>query len=251
MTGGVLALIPARGGSKSIPRKNVMEIAGKPLIAWSIIHARASARITRVVVSTDDTEIASIAEQWGAEVPFVRPSEFAQDASPDIDVFRHALKLLARIEAYQPDMVVHLRPTVPARRVEDIEAAVDLLASHPEVDAVRSVSVAHQTPYKMWRLCDDGTMQPLLRLADLPDCQSRPRQVLPLVYAQNGYVDVLRPRAVLEKDSMWGDHVLPFIMDTKLFDLDYPDDIEPVEQTLARLEQGLELAREQPGRHPV
>jgi CMP-N,N'-diacetyllegionaminic acid synthase len=251
LNGGVLALIPARGGSKGIPRKNVMEIAGKPLIAWSILHARESTRVTRVVVSTEDAEIASVAEQWGAEVPFSRPTEYAQDASPDIDVFRHALEFLARSEAYQPEMVVHLRPTGPVRRVEDIDAAVDLLAGHPEADAVRSVSPARQTPYKMWRLRDDGTMQPLLRLAGLPDCQSRPRQVLPLVYAQNGYVDVLRPRAVLEKNSMWGDHVLPFLMDVTLFDLDYPEDIAPVEQALARLEQGLELPREPPGRHPV
>ena len=251
MNGGVLALIPARGGSKSIPRKNVIEIAGKPLIAWSILHARESACITRVVVSTDDAEIASVAEQWGAEVPFVRPSEYAQDASPDIDVVRHALAFLTQAESYLPDMVVHLRPTGPVRRVEDIDGAVDLLARHPEADAVRSVSPAHQTPYKMWRLREGGTMEPLLRLPGLPDCQSRPRQLLPLVYWQNGYVDVLRPRAVLEKNSMWGDCVLPFIVDTTPFELDYPDDIPRVERALRLLDQGLELPREQPGRHPV
>jgi CMP-N,N'-diacetyllegionaminic acid synthase len=251
MNGGVLALIPARGGSKGIPRKNVMEIAGKPLIAWSILQALESARITRVVVSTDDAEIASVAEQWGAEVPFVRPSEYAQDSSPDIDVFRHAFECLAQSEAYEPEMVVHLRPSGPVRRVEDIDAAVDLLASQPEADAVRSVSPARQTPYKMWRLRHDGTMEPLLRLPGVPDCQSRPRQLLPLVYWQNGYVDALRPRAVLEKNSMWGDRVLSIIVDTTLFDLDYPEDIAPVEQALGRLEQGLELPREQPARHPV
>jgi CMP-N,N'-diacetyllegionaminic acid synthase len=244
-------LIPARGGSKSIPRKNVIEIAGKPLIAWSILCARESARISRVVVSTDDAEIASVARQWGAEVPFVRPSEYAQDASPDIDVFRHALESLAQSEAYRPDVVVHLRPTGPVRRVEDIDAAVDLLASHPDADAVRSVSLVRQTPYKMWTLRDDGNMQPLLRLPGLPDCQSTPRQLLPPVYWQNGYVDVLRPRAVFEKNSMWGDRVLPFIVDTTLFDLDYPEDIAPVELALRRLERGFELPKAQLGRHPV
>ena len=247
----VLALIPARGGSKGIPRKNVMEIGGKPLVAWSILHARESSRITRIVVSTDDAEIASIAEHWGAEVPFLRPPEYSEDASPDIDAFRHALEYLAGHEAYRPDLVVHLRPTGPVRRIADIDAAIDLLTRHPEADAVRSVSLARQTPYKMWELCDDGTMQPVLRLPDLPDCQSRPRQALPLVYAQNGYVDVLRPRAVLEKNSMWGNHVLPFVMDTTLVDLDYPEDVEPVERALALLEQGHDLPREHPGRHPV
>jgi CMP-N,N'-diacetyllegionaminic acid synthase len=251
VSGGVLALIPARGGSKSIPRKNVIEVAGKPLIAWSILQACESARIGRVVVSTDDDEIAAVARTWGAEVPFVRPAEYAQDLSPDIDVVRHALQFLADHDGYRPEMVVHLRATGPVRRVDDIDAAVDLLAAHPDADAVRSVSLVRQTPYKMWRLCDDGTMEPLLRLPALPDCQSRPRQQLPHVYWQNGYVDVLRPRAVLEKDSMWGDRVLPFVVETTLFDLDYPEDIEPVERALGLLEQGLELPRAQPGRHPV
>jgi N-acylneuraminate cytidylyltransferase len=251
MSGEVLALIPARGGSKSIPRKNVIEIAGKPLIAWSILSAIQSERITRVVVSTDDEEIADVASQWGAEVPFMRPAEFAQDLSPDVDVFRHALEVLARDEAYAPEVVVHLRPTGPVRRTLDIDAAVDLLAGRPDADAVRSVSLVHQTPYKMWRLGDDGTMEPLVRLPGVTDSPSQPRQSLPLVYWQNGYVDVLRPRAVLEKGSMWGDRVLPFIVETTLYDLDYPDDIAPVEQALRDLERGIEPPRAESGRLPV
>ena len=247
----MLALIPARGGSKGIPGKNVLPIAGKPLIAWSILSAQASQRVTRVIVSTDDEEIASVATAWGAEVPFVRPTEFAQDLSPDIDVFRHALQFLAEHEAYEPDMVVHLRPTGPARLVEDIDAAIDLLAASPDVDAVRSVSLVHQTPYKMWRVTDDGTMQPLVTVPGLADCQSQPRQLLPRVYWQNGYVDVLRPRAVMEKNSMWGDRVVPFIVESQLFDLDYPEDVAPVEQALLRLEQGLGLPRQQSERYSV
>ena len=251
MGGDVLALIPARGGSKGIPRKNVIEMAGKPLIAWSILQARQCERITRVVVSTDDREIASVAKHWGAEVPFLRPAEYAQDLSPDIDTFRHALESLARSESYEPEMVVHLRPTGPVRLVAHIDAAVDLLAEHPDADAVRSVSVAHQTPYKMWRMRHDGSMEPLLRLPGLPDCQSYPRQLLPLAYWQNGYVDVLRPRAVLEKQSMWGDRVLAFVVDTPPYELDYPDDIPRVEDALRRLEQGQEPPRQRSGRLPV
>ena len=250
MGGEVLALIPARGGSKGIPRKNVMEIAGKPLIAWSIDQARASARITRVIVSTEDDEIATVAERWGAEVPFRRPDEHAGDLSPDIDVVRHALEQLAVDESYEPELVVHLRPTGPVRRVEDIDAAVDLLEGRPDVDAVRSVSLAHQTPYKMWRVVDDGTMEPLLTLPDTPDCQSMPRQLLPRVHWQNGYVDVLRPRAVLEANSMWGERVLPFVVETALLELDYPEDIGPVEDALLRLEQGVDIA-DTSSRHSV
>jgi CMP-N,N'-diacetyllegionaminic acid synthase len=251
VTGEVLALIPARGGSKGIPRKNIMNVGGKPLIAWSIQQAIQSTRITRVVVSTDDAEIASVARECGAEVPFIRPAEYADDMSPDIDVFRHALGFLADRDSYQPELVVHLRPTGPARRVPDIDLAIDLLHEHPLADSVRAVSVAHQSPYKMWEVQDDGTMEPVLRLRGMTDCQSQPRQLLPPVYWQNGYVDVLRPRAVFEKNSMWGDTVLPFVVKTRLFDLDYPEDIGPMEEALNRLEHSPEAVPESPERHPV
>jgi CMP-N-acetylneuraminic acid synthetase len=249
--GQILALIPARGGSKSIPRKNIIEIAGKPLIAWSILQALESDRITRVVVSTDNDEIAAVAKEYGAEVPFIRPVEYAGDRAPDIDVFRHALAYLAENESYCSDIVVHLRPTGPVRRVSDVDDAVDLLLAHPEADSVRSVSLVQQSPYKMWNVREDGTMEPLLRLPGYVDCQSHPRQVLPPVYWQNGYVDVLRPRAVLKKGSMWGDTVLPFFVETMLFDLDYPEDIAPMEQALSLQETGREVLRAQVERHPV
>jgi N-acylneuraminate cytidylyltransferase len=122
------------------------------MIAYSILQAQASRLINRVIVSTDDEEIAAVAREWGAEVPFMRPAEFAQDLSPDIEVFRHALTWLREHQSYQPEMVVHLRPTGPARQVQVIDEAIELLSGHPEADAVRSVSVALQTPYKMWRI---------------------------------------------------------------------------------------------------
>jgi len=250
MTSGVLALIPARGGSKGIPRKNVLVLAGKPLIAHSIAQAQASQRITRVIVSTDDEEIAEVARQWGAEVPFKRPAAYAHDLSPDIDVFRHALSWLREQEGYQPDMVVHLRPTGPARRVELIDRAIDLLAAHPEADAVRSVSVAAQTPYKMWHLRPTGYLEPVLHLDGAGDCQSLPRQSLPVVYWQNGYVDVLRPQAVLEKGSMWGDCALPFVVEESPLELDYPENIPAVEAALAQLRGGA-MPERAPSRHPV
>jgi CMP-N,N'-diacetyllegionaminic acid synthase len=247
----VLALIPARGGSKGIARKNLMVLGGKPLIAYSILQARASDRINRVIVSTEDEEIAEVAREWGAEVPFRRPGEYAQDLSPDIDVFRHALTWLGEHEDYEPDLVVHLRPTGPAREVHLIDQAIDLLASHPEADAVRSVTVALQTPYKMWRVSSPGLLEPLFRLPDMADCQSLPRQQLPLVYWQNGYVDVLRPTAVLLKNSMWGDRVLPFILKDSIFELDYPENIPQIEEALRAIEQGNNGSPKLPDRHPV
>jgi N-acylneuraminate cytidylyltransferase len=234
----VLGLIPARGGSKGIPRKNLMLIAGKPLIAHSILQAEASQRINRIIVSTDDDEIAQVATEWGAEVPFIRPAQYALDSSPDIDVFRHAIMWLNIHEGYQPDLVVHLRPTGPVRSITLVDQAIDLLARHPEADALRSVSPAIQTPYKMWSIRADGYLEPLLRVDGHVDSQSLPRQQLPEVLWQNGYVDVLRPRAVLERNSMWGERVLPFLIEETLFELDYPEDIQAIEEALKRIEKG-------------
>lgn len=251
MAEAVCALIPARGGSKGIPRKNLLVLRGKPLIAYSIQQAQASRRITRVIVSTDDEEIAAVARAWGAEVPFRRPAELAGDLSPDIDAFRHALTWLDEHERYRPEAVVHLRPPGPVRRVELIDQAVDLLLSRPDADAVRSVRRALQTPYKMWRILEDGTMAPALRLEGVADCQSLPRQSLPVVYWQSGYVDVLRPRAVLEFDSMWGRRVLPFVVEEQIFEIDYPEQVPAVEEALERLERGEPAAPPPPQRLPV
>lgn len=248
----VLALIPARGGSKGIPRKNVMMLGGKPLIAHSILHAKMSERINRIVVSTDDEEIAQVAKNWGAEVPFMRPAQYALDSSPDIDVFRHTLTWLKDHEGYEPDLVVHLRPPGPVRRADLIDQAIDLLAAHPEADAVRSVTPAVQTPYKMWAIGSEGYLQPVLRIEGVADCQSLPRQQLPMVFWQNGYVDVIRPRAVLEKNSMWGECALPFVVAEMLFEIDHPEDIPAIEEALRRVEEGEAVETSiRADRHPV
>jgi CMP-N,N'-diacetyllegionaminic acid synthase len=226
----VLALIPARGGSKAIPRKNILPVAGKPLIAWSIGHALACPRITRVVVSTDDDEIAAVASAFGAEVPFRRPSELAQDLSPDIDVFRHALDWLAKHESYTCELVVHLRPTGPVRNGELIIAAIDLMLAQPEADSLRSVSWPVQTPYKMWRV-EEGWLKPLLTVPGQIEPYSMPRQMLPEIYWQNGYVDIIRPR-IIRGGRMAGERVLPFIIDEPIYEIDYTENLSAVEEAL-------------------
>jgi len=246
----ILALIPARGGSKGIPRKNVRLIAGRPLIAYSIEHALKSSLIGRVIVSTDDEEIAAAARAAGAEVPFMRPAEFAQDLSPDLDVFRHALQWLRERENYLPEMVVHLRPTGPVRRIELIDDAVRRLAAAPKADALRSVSVPSQTPYKMWRI-ENGLLKPLLAVPGVKEPHSMPRQMLPEVYWQNGYVDIVRARTVLEKNSMTGDTILPFIVTDHIYELDYEESIPGVEAVLKKLARGEPVSFTQAHRHSV
>lgn len=222
----VLALIPARGGSKSIPRKNIINFAGYPLIAYSIAAGLAAETVDRVIVSTDDDEIAAISRQYGAETPFTRPDEHAQDNTPDLPVFRHALEWLAEAEGYHPDIVVQLRPTSPFRRVRHIDEAVYRLIERPDADAVRTICIPFQNPFKMWRINPDGFMDPIGIDLGIPrEPYNQPRQALPEVYWQTGYVDAAWADTILTKDSMTGDAILPLIIDpSEWVDIDSPDD---------------------------
>lgn len=210
----VLALIPARGGSKGLPGKNILPLAGHPLIAYSIEAALTTPGITRVIVSTDSEEIAEVARRYGAEVPFLRPAAYAADDSLDIDVFIHALTWLQENENYAPDLVVQLRPTSPIRHVADIQNCIGRLAEQPNADSLRIVTQAFHTPYKMWQLGkDDGqAMQPLLSLEGVAEPYNQPRQSLPTVYWQIGTLDVIRPRVILEQKSMSGQNILPYVV---------------------------------------
>jgi N-acylneuraminate cytidylyltransferase len=235
----VLALIPARGGSKGIPRKNVLSIAGKPAIAYSIEQARASRHIRRVVVSTDDDEIAETALRYGAEVPFRRPAELAGDLSPDIDAFYHALATLREREGYGCDYVVHLRPPTILRAVEDIDEAIETIVAHPEADTLRSVTWAPVSPYKMWRPVQER-IEPLLACEGIEEPWSMPRQLLPQVYWQNGYVDVIRSDVILERRRMTGSHVIPYFVDKDIPELDYVEDVARLEARIRERGLGLE-----------
>lgn len=221
----VLAIIPARGGSKGIPRKNIRLFAGHPLIAYSIAAARQSQSVTRVIVSTDDEEIARVAREYGAETPFMRPEELAQDQTLDLPVFQHALSWLEDQEGYRPDVVVQLRPTSPVRPPSLVDDAVKILLSHPEAHSVRGVVPAGQNPHKMWRIDpQNGQMTPLLQVPGLEEPYNAPRQVLPPVYWQTGHVDAIRPE-VIRKGSMSGRVILPVMVDPAYtVDIDNPRD---------------------------
>ncbi len=230
----VLTLIPARGGSKSIPRKNIRPFAGHPLIAYSIAAGLCAETVTRVIVSTDDDEIAAVARHYGAETPFLRPDEYSQDNTPDLPVFQHALNWLEEHEGYRPEIVVHLRPTSPFRRVSHIDEAVYRLMARPEADAVRTVCVPFQNPFKMWRIEPDGFMRPLGVELGIPhEPYNQPRQMLPEVYWQTGYVDVAWSDTILVKDSMTGERILPLIIDpSQWIDIDSADDWRRAERLL-------------------
>jgi len=235
-----LAIIPARGGSKGIPRKNIRSFAGWPLIAWSIAAGRQAKTVTRVLVSTDDEEIAAVARQFGAETPFLRPAEFAQDNSTDLPLFEHALKWLAEHEKYKPEVVVQLRPTSPIRPRDCVDNAVKILLSHPDADSVRGVVPAGQNPHKMWRLTNENSpMKNLLDVPGIDEPYNAPRQILPPIYWQTGHIDAIRAATILN-GSMSGRVIYPLIIDSRYtVDIDNLQDWARYEHVVAT--SGLEM----------
>jgi N-acylneuraminate cytidylyltransferase len=227
----ILAIVPARGGSKGIQRKNLLDIAGKPLVGYSIEHALQCRLVTRTICSTDDEEIASVAREFGAEVPFQRPAEYATDLATDLQVFAHALEWLEANEGYTPELVVHLRATDPVRKPEKIDLAIQKMLEHPEADSLRSISLSLHVPYKMWRI-ERGYLQPLIELEGIREAHSMPRQMLPPTYEHVGYVDVIRARTISQHGSMVGGVVLPYLIDEPTYDLDYPHQIPALERAL-------------------
>ena len=212
----ILTLIPARGGSKGIPRKNIRSFAGYPLIAWSIAAAKQSQLVTRIIVSTDDEEIASVARECGAETPFLRPTELAQDQTTDLPVFEHALQWLDENEKYQPEIVVQLRPTSPIRPRGMIDSAIRILLEHEEADCVRGVVPAGQNPFKMWRFNGaDKPLNPLLMVDGIAEPYNAPRQILPSVYWQTGHIDAIRVSTIQNKKSLTGDVIYPLVIDPR------------------------------------
>jgi CMP-N,N'-diacetyllegionaminic acid synthase len=221
----VLAIIPARGGSKGIRRKNLVPILGKPLVVHSIEHARAAGCVTRTIVSTEDHEIAQVALAAGAEVPFMRPDRLAGDTVLDLPVFQHVLEELRQREGYTPDLIVHLRPTTPLRRHPWIDTAVELLSANPEADSVRSVSMPAQHPYRVFRIDGRGYLDPIMKHEHPVPFLLR-RQELPHMYYYNCVIDVTRPSTIANKESMTGDNMLPFIMNAdEVIDIDSARDL--------------------------
>ncbi len=199
----VLAIIPARGGSKGVPRKNIRDLGGKPLIAWTIAAARASAYLDRIIVSTDDAEIADISRQFGAEVPFMRPDELARDGSSGIDPVIHALEALPE----KFDYMVLLQPTSPFRSTADIDQALELCVRE-KAESCISVTENGKSPYWSYKIDGQNRLEPLFPVEEKIAC----RQQLPKTYALNGAIYIASTRFVLANRSLQDDRTLAYIM---------------------------------------
>lgn len=225
----VLALIPARGGSKGIPRKNIAPLGGRPLVAWTIEAARAATGIARVVVSTDDAEIAEVARTAGAEVPFLRPAEISDDAAPALPVMAHALGWLADKQGWTADAVAYLQPTSPFRDAADIDAAVALLQDRAADTVVSVVAVPHNMSPSSLMQVQDGW----LAFTVPPAERQFRRQTKERLLARNGPAILLDRRAVIERGQLYGDRIAAYEMPRiASLDIDEPEDLAIAEALL-------------------
>ncbi len=221
-----VGFIFARGGSKGLPGKNIRPLAGKPLIAWSIEHAQAVRRIQRIIVSTDAPEIAAIARDAGAEVPFLRPRELAQDDSPEWLAWRHALHYLEETEGRLPEAMVTIPTTAPLRLAADIDHCLDEFAKG-DADIVITVTAAHRNPYfNMVKANPDGTVG----LVIPPSAAVARRQDAPAVYDMATVAYVANPDFVLTQSSTFAGRVRAVQVPVeRAIDIDSPFDFEIAE----------------------
>ncbi|MGN7469344.1 acylneuraminate cytidylyltransferase family protein [Brevibacillus sp. SAFN-007a] len=219
----VLAIIPARGGSKGVPRKNIRDLAGKPLIAWTIEEAQKSIYIDRLIVSTDDEEIAEIARNWGCEVPFLRPLELAQDQTPGIDPVLHAMETLPEY-----DYTMLLQPTSPLRLSEDIDACLEHCIKQ-SAKACVSVTVTDKSPFWMYYLAESSELRPIIK-TDRPVLR---RQDAPDVYVLNGAIYVAKSDWIKQNRTYLNAETIGFVMPKeRSIDIDTMIDFTIVETIL-------------------
>jgi len=228
----IIALIPARGGSKSIPKKNIIDLGGYPLIAYSIAAAKLSKFISRVIVSTDSEEIVKISKSYGAEVPFMRPKKISGDRALDIEFFMHALEWLEKNEGYVPDLIVHLRPITPARESNLIDKAILKMIKDKKATALRSAHSACYNGYKTFR-----KEKEYIHFFGKEDFKGNeeyynyPRQSLPATYNPNGYVDIVLPKTLKKTGTLHGKYIRAFITE-KIADIDDIEDVKFAEKLL-------------------
>jgi CMP-N-acetylneuraminic acid synthetase len=232
-----VGVVPARGGSKGIPRKNLAPVAGRPLLAYTAQAARQAKTLQRCLLSTDDPEIAEVGRRCGLEVPFLRPRELASDTARSVDVLLHATTWMDEAWGLRPDLLVLLQPTAPLRTAADIDAAVRLLADS-DADSVVSVTrvPAHFSP--AWQLrIDEGNILHLLDGQPLSAIVSR-RQDLPVTYSRDGALYVVRRRVLLATCSLYGTKTLAYVMPgERAVNIDSWEDLRLAEEKIRAAER--------------
>jgi len=220
-----ICLIPARSGSKRVPNKNILDINGHPMLAYTISAALESGVFDSVVVSTDSENYANIARHYGAEVPFLRPAEFAKDTSPDIEWVAFTLEWL-RSHERQFDLFSILRPTSPFRTASTIQRAMRQFSLADYADSIRAVELCTQHPGKMWRFLDDLLVPVLAVQPEGTQWFSSPTQSLPEVWVQNASLEIARVKCVTDQNSISGSKIIGFKTQfPEGIDINLPEDV--------------------------
>lgn len=217
----IISIIPARAGSKRVPNKNITDIHGQPLIAYTILDSLRCKYIDRTIVSTNSEIIGGIAKRYGAEFPFVRPDEYSTDTSTDLDWAKHFLDWYYKENKEYPRYIVHLRPTTPLRCPMVIAQAIFALDLDKEATCLRSVEALTEPPEKTYYV--GKYLEPVIK-NDNPDFQNLPSQSFRTSYKANGYVDILKAETILN-GSMHGTKILPFITQPTI-EIDTPEELE-------------------------
>ena len=224
----ILCIIPARSGSKGIPHKNIMDFKGKPLLSWSIEHTQQSKyrKNMKIIVSTDSEKYVEISKQYGAEAPFLRPKNISGDTSSDFECIKHCVDWLKENENYEPDIILHLRPTQPCRRVEHLNKAIETFINQREnYDSLRSVIPIEKSPYKMYSINNEELTPLFDEVNNIKEPYNQARQLLPQCYLHNGYIDILNTD-ILTNNTISGTKIYPFVMDMdNNIDIDEKKDI--------------------------
>ncbi len=216
----VVAVIPARAGSKGVIDKNIKLLAGHPLLTYSIAAARLASGIDRVFVSTDSEDYAALARKYGAEVPFLRPSEISSDTSTDYEWIEHALQWMQNEDGFMPNYLVHLRPTTPLRETQKIGNAIRYMQKNDSATALRSAHKTHLTPYKMFKLTGEY-MTAFLNYEGVKEFYNLPRQFFEDAYIPNGYVDIIRTSVLMNTGLLHGGRI-------KLWETEEVPDIDTI-----------------------
>ena len=229
----IVAIIPARSGSKGVPNKNIRSLGGRPLIEWSIAAAKLTPEISRVIVSTDSQSYAELAIEMGADAPFIRPTEISGDKSSDLELFKHVIHYFDSIEKYTPEIFVHLRPTSPFRDPDLISEAIQLaLFQMGNISAIRSVQEMSETAYKTVEFDEnDFLISSFSRNRDL-ESSNLPRQHFPVTYSPNGYVDIIFPKNISDCNYLHGSSVMGFKTDS-IIEIDSENDFKICESLLS------------------
>lgn len=228
----IYSIIPARGGSKGVPGKNIKPLGGYPLIAYSICASKLCKNIERTIVSTDSKEIADVAIRYGAEAPFLRPKEISEDISTDYKVIKHALVWFQNNEGMQPEYLVHLRPTTPLRDVCYIEAAIENIKQNNMATALRSVHEMSESAYKTLEV-ENGYLKSVGSGSYDIEASNEPRQKFKKTYQGNGYVDVIRSSYVIKNEKIHGDRVTAYIT-PRVVEVDTLEDFDYLEYQIAK-----------------